>query len=220
MDTIWRTLCCNTFSDLWEPVDTNNLHFQKSLDQFRILTDPIVEPDDSFLNSCLRALGESYKYGRNRSIIITEKGQLGMAPQVSRTGDCIVVLLGCRLPMILRPKGNGEYLVVGEAYIDGLMTGEAFLGPLPSHWQYVCCYDETTERRWKAFIDRVRNKCQSEDPRLGPLPEGWVEEEHPKQHLYALYRDVEHDYTTGYDPRMLPSALRARNVELTEFKLI
>ena len=220
MDTIWRTLCCNKFSDLWEPVDTNYLHFRKSLDQFRILTDPTVEPDKSFLDSCRRALSQIYNYEHNRSIIITGKGQLGIAPGVSRTGDCVVVLLGCQTPMILRPKGNNEYLVVGEAYIDGLKTGEAFLGPLPNNWQYFLRYDETTECYWDAFIDRGRNKWQRENPRLGSLPEGWVEDEHPEQHPYAIYRNVEQGYMTRYDPRMSPSALRANNVELTEFKMV
>ncbi|KAI4270803.1 MAG: hypothetical protein LQ337_006463 [Flavoplaca oasis] len=220
MDTIWRTLCCNQFSDFWEPQSTIDLHFQKSLDQFRILTNSTVELDDSFLNSHQHALGEFYDYGRNRSITITSKDQLGIAPQASRPGDFIVVFLGCRSPMVLRPKENSAYLVVGEAYVDGLVTGEAFLGPLPSNWQYVIRYDDPTDRYWDAFIDRVRNKCQSEDPRLGPLPEGWVEDEYPEQHGYALYRDVEEDYTTRYDPRMLPGPLRARNVELTEFKLV
>ncbi|KAL9036475.1 MAG: hypothetical protein Q9180_004280, partial [Flavoplaca navasiana] len=220
MEAIWRTLCCNQFSDLYEPLSQIYPQFQESLDRFRSLTEPTVKPNNSFLNYCRPVLSRFHSYGHNRSIILTGKGQLGLAPRVSRPDDFIVVFLGCRSPMVLRPAGNGEYLVVGEAYVDGLMTGEAFLGPLPSHWQYVCRYDETTERRWKAFIDRVRNKCQSEDPRLGPLPEGWVEEEHPKQHLYAKYRNVEEDYTTCHDPRMLPSALRARNVELTEFKLV
>ncbi|KAL8837564.1 MAG: hypothetical protein Q9176_005620 [Flavoplaca citrina] len=220
MDAIWRTLCCNQFSDLREPLSTTDLDFQESLDQFRILTDPAVEPDDNFLISCQHTLSEFYTYGLNRSIIITEKSQLGIATQVSRTGDCVVVFLGCRSPMVLRSKGDGTYLVVGEAYIDGLMTGEAFLGPLPSNWQFVCRYDETTKYHWIAFIDRVRNNLQREDPRLGPLPEGWVEDEHPEQHLYAVYRNVEKAIVTQYDPRMLPCALRARNVELTEFKLV
>ncbi|KAL9629772.1 MAG: hypothetical protein Q9204_005084 [Flavoplaca sp. TL-2023a] len=222
VDVIWRTLCCNKFSDLYEPLSQVYPQFQETLDQFRsiILTDPTEKPDDSFLNYCHLTLGQFYNYGRNRSIIVTGKGQLSIAPQASRTGDCVVVFLGCRSPMILRPTGNSKYLVVGEAYVHGLMTGEAFLGPLPSNWQFVHRYEESTGRYWKAFIDRGKNKCQREDPRLRPLPEGWVEDEHPKQHLYTIYRNVEQDYTTLRDPRMLPSALRARNVELTEFKLV
>ncbi|KAL8878535.1 MAG: hypothetical protein Q9198_003674 [Flavoplaca austrocitrina] len=220
MDAIWRTLCCNQFSYLYEPSRQVDLHFQESLNQFRVLTDPTVEPDNSFLNCCRHALGLFCSHGRNRSIFITRKGQLGLAPQASRPGDFIVVFLGCRSPMVLRPKGNNAYLVVGEAYIDGLMTGEAFLGPLPSNWQYVHRYDATTGCRWETFIDRVQNKYQSEDPRVGSLPEGWVEDEHREQHLYAIYRNVEQDYTTTDDPRMLPSALRAKNVELTEFNLV
>ncbi|KAL9629274.1 MAG: hypothetical protein Q9204_005368 [Flavoplaca sp. TL-2023a] len=225
VDAIWRTLCGNGFSDILEPSrQVDGLDFQESLDQFHTLSDPKVKPNDSFLdyflNDCQRALGVFYQNGRNRSMIITAKGQLGLAPQASLPGDFIVVFLGCRSPMVLRPKGNSAYLVVGEAYIDDLMTGEAFLGLLPSHWRYVFRYDETTDCHWEAFIDRVQNKWQIEDPRQGSLPEAWVIEEHPKQHVQTIYRNVEQKYTTIYDPRMLPSALRARNVELTEFKLV
>ena len=220
MGAIWRTLRCNLFPDLWEPVKTTQPDFHKSLEQFRILVDPKVQADNSFLGSCGYVLNNFGNFLRNRSMNITGKGQLGLAPQASSPGDFIVVFLGCRSPMVLRPTGSSAYLVVGEAYVDGLMTGEAFLGPLLSNWQFVHRYDATTDCHMEAFIDRVRNKWQIEDPRLGPLPEGWVKEEHPNQHVHTVYRNVEQGFTTPFDPRMLPSALRARNVELTEFKLI
>lgn len=217
---VWRTLRCNIFSDRWEPVDTSQPTFHDSLEQFRILVDPKAQSDSGFLTSCEFRSAKTEIILRNRSIIITEKGQLGLAPQASCPGDLVVVFLGCRSPMVLRPEGNSAYIVVGDAYVDGLMTGEALLGPLPSNWQCFYRYDESTGGHWKAFTDRGRDHWQSEDPRLGPLPEGWVEDEHPNQHLYAHYRDVKDDYTTWSDPRMLPSALRARNVEVTEFKLV
>ncbi|KAI4267116.1 MAG: hypothetical protein L6R38_008404 [Xanthoria sp. 2 TBL-2021] len=214
------TLCCNDFSDQYEPVDGNRIEYQATLEHFRTLAKSMAEPTDDFLESCYAFLNAFYNDGLNRSIIMTEGGYVGLAPKIAHQGDCIVVFLGCQSPIILRPKGDEDYLAVGEVYVDGLMTAEAFLGPLPGNWQHVIHYEETTEAGWDAFVDRVRNVWQVEDPRLGPLPEGWVEETHPIQHVYACYRDIKEDHANGYNPRMMLHSLRAKNVELQEFKLV
>jgi hypothetical protein len=38
--------------------------------------------------------------------------------------DIVVVLFGCIMPFVLRPHGI-EYKLVGEAYVHGIMKGEA-----------------------------------------------------------------------------------------------
>ncbi|KAK5708475.1 hypothetical protein LTR17_020654 [Elasticomyces elasticus] len=44
-------------------------------------------------------------------------------------GDEIWVILGCHMPIILRPDGQpGQYIVVSPAYVPGLMEGEAVEG--------------------------------------------------------------------------------------------
>ena len=220
LESMCRTLCCNQLSDTWEPADKDFPELQASLEHFRTLADLMAEPTNDFLNSGRGFYAPSLHHGLNRSFIITEEGYVGMAPQTAHPGDFIVVFLGCQSPIVLRPRGDEGYLVVGEAYVHGLMTGEAFLGPLPTNWQRVIRYDETIGEHWDAFIDRGRNIWQTQDPRLGPLPAGWIEEKHPKQHVCTLYRDTEKDYVTWNDPRMKAPALRARNVELQEFKLV
>ena len=180
----------------------------------------MAEPTNDFLDSAIDFYSHCWNDGQNRSFIITEEGYVGMAPQTANPGDRIVVFLGCQSPLVLRPRGDGGYLVVGEAYVHGLMTGEAFLGPLPTNWQRVWRYDETRGKHRDAFIDRSRSIWQIEDPRRGPLPEGWVEEKHSMQHVYTLYRNIRENYATSRDPRMTACALRTRNVELQEFRLV
>lgn len=180
----------------------------------------MAEPTDDFLEFCYAFLNAFYHDGLNRSIIMTQGGYVGLAPKIAHQADCIVVFLGCQSPIILRPKGDEDYLVVGEVYVDGLMTAEAFLGPLPGNWQHVICYDETIGAGWGAFVDHGRSIWQVEYPRLGPLPEGWVKGNHPLQHVYACYRDIKEDHANGYHPRMMLPALRAMNVELQEFQLV
>lgn len=73
----------------------------------------------------------SYEYsnmGRRvcwgRSFFKTEIGYIGLGPRAMKTGDIVCVLFGCRIPMILRPENN-YYLLVSEAYVHGIMNGEA-----------------------------------------------------------------------------------------------
>ncbi|CZR63673.1 related to heterokaryon incompatibility protein het-6 [Phialocephala subalpina] len=62
-----------------------------------------------------------------RRIFLSKEGLVGLAPFNAMGGDVICVLLGCRFPVILRPT-NGHYMLVGEAYVDGFMNGEAMVG--------------------------------------------------------------------------------------------
>ena len=62
-----------------------------------------------------------------RSIFMTRKGMLGIGPRNVRNGDLVCVLLGGDVPFILREVDRGERLnvLVGDAYVQGLMYGEA-----------------------------------------------------------------------------------------------
>jgi hypothetical protein len=61
----------------------------------------------------------------NRSFFRTQKGYMGLGPNVIEIGDLVCILFGGHVPFILRPK-NGYFLLVGEAYVHGIMEGEAF----------------------------------------------------------------------------------------------
>lgn len=60
---------------------------------------------------------------RNRALLCTVKGYLGLGP-VCEVGDLVCVLFGGETPFILRPK-NGCFLFVGDVYVHGIMEGEA-----------------------------------------------------------------------------------------------
>jgi hypothetical protein len=55
---------------------------------------------------------------------MTEQGYIGLGrPQV---GDIVSVLLGGRLPFLLRPTvGSEQFTLVGNCYVHGIMYGEA-----------------------------------------------------------------------------------------------
>lgn len=60
-----------------------------------------------------------------RSLFRTRKGYLGIGAQSLRMGDEVWLLAGAAVPFILRSCGDGEYELVGEAYLHGVMHGEA-----------------------------------------------------------------------------------------------
>jgi len=46
-------------------------------------------------------------------------------PGETRVGDMLCVLLGGKLPVVLRPVQDGQVAFVGECYVHGIMWGEA-----------------------------------------------------------------------------------------------
>jgi hypothetical protein len=59
-----------------------------------------------------------------RRPFVTTTGRLGLGPDSLEKGDKIVVLLGAELPFVLRETNPGQHMLVGAAYVDGIMDGE------------------------------------------------------------------------------------------------
>jgi hypothetical protein len=76
-----------------------------------------------------------------RRFILTEKGYIGWAAEDCQVGDEVVLMPGGRVPYILRPfEAEGPitrkarlYQFIGDAYIHGVMDGEAWLDPDELH---------------------------------------------------------------------------------------
>ncbi|KAF2249584.1 HET-domain-containing protein [Trematosphaeria pertusa] len=65
-----------------------------------------------------------------RCFVRTSRGYMGWAPDCCRAGDVVVVLNGGLVPYVLRQLDETEfgqkYTFLGDAYIHGIMDGEAF----------------------------------------------------------------------------------------------
>ncbi|KAF2144178.1 uncharacterized protein K452DRAFT_154350 [Aplosporella prunicola CBS 121167] len=68
-----------------------------------------------------------------RRLFVTQKGYIGIGPPCLREGDVVCVLANAIVPFVLRQNGPYHKLV-GEAYVHGIMNGEACRRPL---WQRV-----------------------------------------------------------------------------------
>jgi hypothetical protein len=69
-----------------------------------------------------------------RSPFVTMKGHLGLTSQCVHQGDVIAVVGGAQVPFILRRCDSGQYKIVSEAYVDGIMDGEAAAS---SKWEHI-----------------------------------------------------------------------------------
>jgi hypothetical protein len=71
----------------------------------------------------------------------TEKRLFGLAPESAKTRDLICILLGCSVPVILREhrvSSDHYFELIGEAYISGMMDGEALGGKKMDELKNLC----------------------------------------------------------------------------------
>lgn len=60
------------------------------------------------------------------SVFVTkDEGMLGVGLRGLQTGDLLVVLWGCRVPLIIREVSESTYRLVGPCYVDSLMNGQS-----------------------------------------------------------------------------------------------
>lgn len=80
--------------------------------------------------SCTKRYGEImrriHSVCKHRALFVTKKGYIGLAPWNAAPGDGVVVLKGGKTPFLLRlAPVIGRYTLVGEAFVYGIMGGEA-----------------------------------------------------------------------------------------------
>jgi hypothetical protein len=164
-----------------------------------------------------------YSEALGKYYIELDNGYIGMTSAPVEDSDVVCVILGCPLPMILRPHSSGRYRVIGPAYIYGLMDGEGVLGPLPDN--YIVQAGASSYGWYGAYT--VRNEItgkEEEDPRLGGSPPSWVRIkaiQTPVDPLHFVrFRKMDTGKTINGDPRLLPEGLRARGIALRPLKLV
>ncbi|KAM3084064.1 hypothetical protein ACMFMF_001421 [Clarireedia jacksonii] len=123
--------CGNWASDDMEPYAVRMQSIAKaSSEEYPYLKFPLSSyPTREELNkkdSVAALISVSFTMNRRRFMISTS-GILGLAPNDCARDDLICVLPGCRFPVILRPQEN-HHILIGEAYVDGFMFGEAMRG--------------------------------------------------------------------------------------------
>jgi hypothetical protein len=82
------------------------------------------------------ALGETLRQLRYSSTILTDADYFGTAPACAmEVGDEVWMILGCAIPVIVRPQPNGAYWHICTAYIPGIMEHKDIVQYLTSDVQ-------------------------------------------------------------------------------------
>ena len=219
-----RALCRvlgNDFAEDYVPPLEAQIRYDHCLQALQRFADSRLEtlPQLTFTRSEARFLERANYYLAGRSIFRTYAGLFGLAPCTAREKDVMVVLLGCRSPLVLRPAGS-KYRIVGVAYCHGFIHGEALLGGFPTEWEPV--YQMYVEGFCPAYRNTVTSEIRIDDPRLDlvELPPGWKKQEHARMHMFNLYENKDTGETRQPDPRLTTSALRERGVKMKTFEII
>lgn len=70
-------------------------------------------------------LFEMQRLAAGRRPFNTREGHLGIGPQDMMPSDFVHVLMGLNTPFVLRNRQDGVFQLIGEAYVHGVMDGEA-----------------------------------------------------------------------------------------------
>jgi Heterokaryon incompatibility protein (HET) len=65
----------------------------------------------------------------NRRLVRLKDGSLGLVPNRTILWDQICILFGCDVPVVLRRLNDNTWKIIGEAFIYGVMDGEAIDRP-------------------------------------------------------------------------------------------
>lgn len=96
----------------------NTIQDTIEMDNENLIPDEVVQD--------LEHMTESFRLAYlGRRLFRTQGNYLGIASQSLEKGDAVWVLAGAAVPIILRPLSNGNWKLVGEAYVHGIMNGEA-----------------------------------------------------------------------------------------------
>lgn len=221
-DAIFRALIMNLFSERFIPGHAEYPDFiqtKMDFDQATASQPTNITPSLSRYLSCVKY------WSQYRTFFTSDEGYVGWVPNVTEPGDKICILLGCDTPIVLRPYKDDRWLVIGQCFVYGLMETEALLGSLPQQVICVDIFDEESSEYHTGFLDRRTRHMSPEDPRLGPLPDGWRIHNHAKSMFWSWYANDGMDESgigqrSLEDPRITVEAIKTRSVDLRTFDLV
>jgi hypothetical protein len=127
------------------------------------------------------------------------------------------MLLGCDVPLILRPCPDDEWVIVDACHVHSMMNGKALLGRLPDNINLVR-HLAPVGRYFVSFRNRKTGEIGRHDARASALSSTWNVATHEMQEYYMYVNDE-----TGeiwLDPWLSEGMLRERGVPVRTFKLV
>ena len=182
LDAYCRTFCADHFADSFQPPSVQYPDWASGEDQLAHMLrneEEKEEEEPAFLDPKPVAtyLDTVFWYCDGIAFFRTSKGYMGLAPEAAKVGDVVCIFLGSSAPKTLREKGNNQYEVVGDAYLCGMLYGEAFLGRLPPEYRLVLVSSGGGVKSYHSYyLNTKRGILEVTDPRLRHLaPEVYLE---------------------------------------------
>jgi hypothetical protein len=99
------------------------------------------------------------------------------------------------------------------------MNGEAVLGSFPTGWKAQANRNKQGSLVQTFTQEGNQTEPTYDDPRLGPLPEGWKLTRADTLHDTTFHDESAQHVHKENDPRLLPQALMDRGVKIETFLL-
>jgi len=124
----WRLLVCdmcnNSFANIRAAEGFKSRYLDPKLSDF--MTNPTrLEGDNTLRNAQDTYRVTVYDTSAGASLCRTAKGYLAWIPPQAHSGDYICIFAGATCPFVVRERPEGDYTLVGDAYVHGMMYGEA-----------------------------------------------------------------------------------------------
>ncbi|RFU33188.1 hypothetical protein B7463_g3139, partial [Scytalidium lignicola] len=123
-EVFWRTLIANVVYEQREAGSEVGEWFSAYM-HFLCSSGWSIPMSEPAINLAHKFFVNMFAKVERRSLCTTERGYLCLAPPDAEVGDSLCILLGGRVPYILRLDDGGAYILVGESYVHGFMKGEA-----------------------------------------------------------------------------------------------
>jgi hypothetical protein len=209
LEALCITVSCGRFLDSFHPPDPDYWDQPSAKVLLKKLLTEELPPTQELLDSDLQALGFRVQGRfRGRKFFTTSEGHFGLGPQGIEPGDKVCLLLGSEAPIVLRPTADRKYVVAGDCFMHGIMSGEPLLGPLPNGVREIMAFAEGETDFQIRFLDKETAETTLIDPRieawgLGLLPSGIYKGENGEPRY-----EVE------------PDALRKLGIDVRSFELV
>jgi hypothetical protein len=170
LNALSRVLNADDFGDRSDPPTSSitEAEAQTVIAKIWNCTAESYHPVDEKDMSAQLYLNKAQWYCSRRAMISTSDGNLGLAPRTTQKGDMIAILLGCPNPIVVRPvaERSNRFQVIGECYVDSIMRGAAFLGPLDDAVTQISKFNEEVAYECQAFVNKATSKSTFVDPRF------------------------------------------------------
>jgi hypothetical protein len=158
-----RTLCLDDLKDRYTHPPSSCLSLESASQIIvNVLAGVLYNMDEagsSFYAQVQETLTKSHLFH-------TPNGYMGVTQHQAQEGDKICVIVGCKVPLLLRPTENGCYKLIGPCYVCGVMYGDALLGSLPKGISSVVGWDERGSYYFRGCLNEVDGSVSRHDPRL------------------------------------------------------